>query len=112
MKKLIMLAAILALALAAAVPAIAQVGLETENEAESDEVGTAFEVANEGDYASQCVPALQFGNSGNFNNAPTFLQYASGADDFEPGGLEFAIEPEVEVGCESAVQQSSAASSG
>jgi hypothetical protein len=107
-----MLAAILALALAAAVPAIAQVGLETENEAESDEVGTAFEVANEGDYASQCVPALQFGNSGNFNNAPTFLQYASGSDDFEPGGLEFAIEPEVEVGCESAVQQSSAASSG
>jgi hypothetical protein len=112
MKKLIMLAAILALAMAAAVPAIAQVGLETENEAESDEVATDFAVANEGDYASQCVPALQFGNSGNFNNAPTFLQYASGADDFEPGGLEFAIEPEVEVGCESAVQQSSAASSG
>ena len=112
MKKLIMLGAILALAMAAAVPAIAQVGLEAGNEAESDEVGTEFEVANEGDYASQCVPALQFGNSGNFNNAPTFLQYASGSDDFEPGGLEFAIEPEMEVGCESAVQQSSAASSG
>jgi hypothetical protein len=58
------------------------------------------------------VPALQFGNSGNFNNAPTFLQYASESDDFEPGGLEFAIEPEMEIGCESAVQQSSAASSG
>jgi len=112
LKKLIMLGAILALAMAAAVPAIAQVGLEAGNEAESDEVGTEFEVANEGDYASQCVPALQFGNSGNFNNAPTFLQYASGSDDFEPGGLEFAIEPEMEVGCESAVQQSSAASSG
>ena len=111
MKKLIMLGAILALALAAAVPAIAQVGLEAGNEAESDEVGTEFEVANEGDYASQCVPALQFGNSGNFNNAPSFLQYASGSDDFEPGGLEFAVEPEMEVGCESAVQQSSAASS-
>ncbi len=111
MKKLIMLAAILALALAAAVPAIAQVGLETENEAESDEVGAAFEVANEGDYASQCVPAQQFGNTGNLNNAPSFLQYASESDDFEPGGLEFAIEPEMEVGCESAVQQSSAASS-
>jgi len=109
MKKLIMLAAILALAMAA-VPAIAQVGLETENEAESDEVATDFAVANEGDYASQCVPALQFGNTGNFNNAPTFLQYAGEADDFEPGGLEFAVEPEMEVACESAVQQSSAAS--
>src|SRR5215210_5373989 len=106
-----MLGAILALVLAAAVPAIAQVGLEAGNEAESDEVGTAFEVANEGDYASQCVPALQFGNSGNFNNAPSFLQYASGSDDFGPGGLEFAIEPEVEVECGSTVQQSSAASS-
>ena len=112
MKKLIMLAAILALALAAAVPAIAQVGLETEQSAESDEVGTDFAVANEGDYASQCVPALQFGNSGNFNNAPTFLQYAvKDSGDFEPGGIEFGIEPEVEVECGSTVQQSSAASS-
>ena len=110
MKKLMMLAAILALALTAAVPAIAQVGLETENEAESGGVGTAFEVANEGDYASQCVPAQQFGNSGNLNNAPSFLQYASESDDFEPGGIEFAVEPEMEVACESAVQQSSAAS--
>ena len=111
MKKLIMLVAILALALAAAVPAIAQVGLVAEQEAESGEVGTAFEVANEGDYASQCVPALQFGNSGNFNNAPTFLQYASESDDFEPGGFEFGIEPEMEVECGSTIQQSSAASS-
>jgi hypothetical protein len=107
-----MLGAILALALAAAVPAIAQVGLEAGNEAESDEVGTEFSVANEGDYASQCVPALQFGNTGNFNNAPSFLQYAvEDGTDFEPGGLEFAVEPELEVACESAVQQSSAASS-
>ncbi len=65
---MIMLAAILALALAAAVPAIAQVGLEAGNEAESDDVATEFSVANEGDYASQCVPALQFGNTGKFNN--------------------------------------------
>ena len=111
MKKLMMLAAILALMLAVAVPAIAQVGLEVENEAESEQLESAFEVANEGDYASQCVPALQFGNSGNFNNAPSFLQYSSELGDFEPGGIEFAIEPETEVACESAVQQSSAASS-
>ena len=110
MKKFILLAAMLALAVALAVPAIAQVSGGGGNSAESEEVGTEFEVANEGDYASQCVPALQFGNSGNFNNAPTFLQYASESDDFEPGGIEFAIEPEVDVACESTVQQSSAAS--
>ena len=154
MKKLIMLGAILALALAAAVPAIAQVGLEAGNEAESDEVGTEFAVANEGDYASQCVPAVQFGNTGNFNNAPSLAQFGSGGfvvddrndddndrrrfgdffdffgfrdddddndrvfrggntsiDDFEPGGIEVAFEPEVEVDCSNTIQQSSAASS-
>ncbi len=110
MRKLIMLAVVLAVVMAAAIPALAQVGLETENESESEGLETSFEVSNEGDYASQCVPALQFGNTGNFNNAPTFLQYASESDDFEPGGIEFAVEPEMEVGCESAVQQSSAAS--
>ena len=104
------LAAMLALAMALAIPAIAQVNLGAENESESEELNAEFSVANEGDYASQCVPALQFGNTGNFNNAPTFLQYASESDDFEPGGIEFAVEPEMEVNCESAVQQSSAAS--
>ena len=112
MKKLMILAAMLALALAAAVPAIAQVGLESGNEAESEEVATDFAVSNEGDYATQCVPALQFGNSGNFNNAPSFLQYAvDEGSDFEPGGIEFSVEPEMEVDCASEVQQSSAASS-
>ena len=110
MKKLILLAAMLAMVAAMAVPAIAQVSLETENESESEGVEMSFEVSNEGDYASQCVPALQFGNSGNFNNAPSFLQYAGDSDDFEPGGIEFTIEPEMAVECSNTVQQSSAAS--
>ncbi len=110
MKKSIMLVAILALALAAAVPAIAQVGGGGGNAAESGDAELAFEVANEGNYASQCVPALQFGNTGNFNNVPNFTQYASESDDFEPGGIVFAVEPEMEVACERTVQQSSAAS--
>ncbi len=110
MKKLMLLAAVLAMLAVVAVPAIAQVNLETENESESEELNADFSVSNEGDYASQCVPALQFGNTGNFNNAPTFLQYAGEADDFEPGGIEFAFEPEMDVNCENTIQQSSAAS--
>ncbi len=108
---MIMLAAILALALAAAVPAIAQVALEAGNEAESDDVALDFSASNEGDYASQCTPALQFGNTGNFNNVPVFQQYSSKADDFESGGIEFVVEPETAVECERTIQQSSAASS-
>ncbi len=111
MKKLMMLGAILALTLAAVIPALAQTSLEVENEGESADVSLSNAVANEGDYASQCTPALQFGQTGNLNNAPTFLQYASELDDFEPGGIEFGIAPVVSTDCEQTVQQSSAASS-
>ncbi len=113
--------------------------LGVENEAESGEVDLSFGVSNTGDYASQCVPALQFGNTGNFNNAPTLVQGGSGGfvderndffdddrndrdnfffgggdasiDDFEPGGIEFSVSPELAVDCSHTVQQSSAASS-
>ncbi len=111
MKKLMMLAAMLALALAVAIPAIAQTSLEIEDEAASGDVALSNGIANEGDYASQCTPTFQFGQSGNLNNSPAFVQYASGADDFEPGGIEFVIEPTVATDCASTVQQSSAASS-
>jgi len=105
-----MLAAILALALVAVVPAIAQVTGGVGQESESEDLETNFEVSNEGDYATQCTPALQFGNTGNFENGTSFVQYVSSADDFEPGGIEFAIEPEQSTECGGTVQQSSAAS--
>ena len=104
-------------------------GFAVDNEAESGAVDLSFDVSNTGDYASQCVPATQFGTTGNFNNAPTFAQFGSGGfvddernddfgffndggiDDFEPGGIEFSVSPEVAVDCSNAVQQSSAADS-
>ncbi len=110
MKKLMMLAAILALMLAVAVPAMAQVLLEAGNEAESEDLAAEFSVANEGDFASQCVPAMQFGNTGNLNNSPTFLQYASESDDFEPGGIGVGLGGSQAVECANTIQQSSAAS--
>jgi hypothetical protein len=109
-KKLMLLVAMLAMVAVAAIPAMAQVSLETENESESGGVEMEFSVSNEGDYASQCTPAVQFGNTGNFNNAPSFQQYASKADDFESGGIEFAVEPAIEAECDSTIQQSAAAS--
>jgi hypothetical protein len=112
LKKLMMLAAILALALAAAVPAIAQVGAGGGNSAESDDVALEFSVANEGDYASQCTPATQIGNTGNLNNTPVFQQYSSKADDFEPEGIGVGFGGSVAAECGSTIQQSSAASGG
>ena len=111
MRKLIMLAAMLALAMAIAVPAFAQLESGIEQETESDDVAIGFDVSNTGDYASQCTPAVQFGNTGNFDNASSFVQYSGELDDFEPGGIEFSVEPSSEVACDNTIQQSSAASS-
>ena len=111
MRKLILLAAMLALALAIAVPAFAQLSSELGQETESGDTALGFDVSNTGDYASQCTPAVQFGNTGNFDNASSFVQYDGELDDFEPGGIEFAVEPTSDVTCDRTVQQSSAASS-
>src|SRR5829696_4110035 len=101
----------LALALAIAVPAFAQLESGIEQETESDDVAIGFGVENSGNYASQCTPAVQFGNTGNFDNASSFVQYDGELDDFEPGGIEFGVEPTSDVTCDRTVQQSSAASS-
>jgi hypothetical protein len=110
-KRLILLAAMMALALAIAVPAFAQLRSGIEQEPESGDFATNFSVENTGDYASQCTPAIQFGNTGNFENASSFVQYSGELDDFEPGGIEVAFEPSSDVDCPSTIQQSSAASS-
>jgi len=110
LRKLIMLAAILALALVAAVPAMAQLTSGIEHESESADVALGFDVSNTGNYASQCTPTIQFGQTGNFENASSFVQYDGEADDFEPGGIEFSVAPEQSTDCSSTTQQSSAAS--
>jgi hypothetical protein len=110
-KKLAVLAATAAMAatMATAAPASAQVILGSENEAESGGVDLAFEVSNAGDFASQSTPTLQFGNTGNLNNAPSFVQFDSTADDFESGGIEFSVGPTLESESSHTVRQSSAA---
>ncbi len=111
MRKLIVLAAMLALTLALAVPAIAQIAGGVGQSSESDDVALGADVSNTGDYASQCTPVSQFGNTGNFDNASSFVQYDGEIDDFEPGGIEVGFGGSNSVSCPSTIQQSSAASS-
>ena len=82
-----------------------------EQESQSGDVSLGYSVTNSGDYASQCAPAIQFGNTGNFQNASSFVQYGNEADDFEPGGIEVTFAPQQGVQCSNTIQQSSAASS-
>ena len=111
MKRLMMVGAILALVVVAAVPAIAQLAGGVGQSSESGDTALGADVSNKGDYASQCTPVSQFGNTGNFDNASSFVQYDGELDDFEPGGIGVGFGGSNSVGCPSTVQQSSAASS-
>src|SRR5215216_4095223 len=82
-----------------------------DQQSQSGDVSLGYSVTNSGDYASQCAPAIQFGNTGNFQNASSFVQYGSEADDFEPGGIEVSFDPQQGVDCSNTIEQSSAASS-
>jgi hypothetical protein len=80
-----------------------------DQDTQSGDVSQNFSVRNSGNYAMQCTPASQFANTGNFNNAPSFLQFGSLADDFKSGGIEFVAAPVVTTDCAQQVQQSSTA---
>ncbi len=83
MKKLMLLAALLAMLVVAAVPAIAQIGMEGEQETESGEVSQDFSATSEGDNSSQCANIQGVGQTGNAQNQLNVIQYGSEADDFE-----------------------------
>ena len=51
-----------------------------DQESRSGDVENNFSVQNSGNFATQCTPAIQFGNTGNFNNAPSLTQFGSGFD--------------------------------
>jgi hypothetical protein len=83
LKKLMLLAALLAMLIVAVVPAIAQVSEEGEQETESGEVDQSFEVAGSGDNSNQCANIQGVGQTGNAQNQTNLIQYGSESDDFE-----------------------------
>jgi hypothetical protein len=110
LKKLMMVAAILALALVVAAPAIAQVTNAVGQESETGTVNDTFTATQSGNNSSQCVRPLQFGNTGPLQNGQAILQYAGSSGDLSEGGSTFTFSPSLTGNCTQAVQQSSAAS--
>src|SRR3954454_21487424 len=101
-----LIVAMLAMVLAVAIPAIAQVGVEDEQSTDDTggvTLGTSVE--SSGNNSNGCVAPTQFGNTGNQQNLQNFLQYSSTADDIEFGGSAFSFTPEQSVECTGAVQQ-------
>jgi hypothetical protein len=112
MKKLMLLAALLAMLIVAAVPAIAQIGQESEQETESGEVDQSFEVAGSGDNSNQCANIQGVGQTGNVQNQVDLIQYGSEADDFEfdEVGSSLDVSPENSTTCDQQVNQAASAS--
>jgi hypothetical protein len=105
-----LLAAMLALLLLVAIPAIAQVSEEFEQEiGDTGNVTLNTNVTSSGNNSNQCVAPLQFGNTGNIQNAQGFLQYNSTADDIEFSGSSFTFTPSLTNTCKQQVQQAAAA---
>ena len=111
MKKLMLLAAVLAMVVVAAVPAIAQIGQEFEQETESGEVDQSFTVTSEGDNSNQCAGIQGVANTGNAQTQLDLIQYASEADDFEfdETGSNIDVSPVNTTECNQQVNQAASA---
>jgi LPXTG-motif cell wall-anchored protein len=83
LKKLMLLAALLAMGLLLAVPAMAQVGQEGDQEGESGEVDQSFTVTGSGSNGNSCAPLQGSAQSGNSQNQIDVVQERSASDDFE-----------------------------
>ena len=111
MKKLMLLAAMLAMVLVASAPALAQVEQEDEQEGESGEVDQSFDVSSSGGSANQCAEILAAAQSGNAQNIQELIQTDSNAEDleFEDGGSSIDVSPELTEECEQTINQAASA---
>ncbi len=113
MRKLMLLAAMLALALVAAAPAIAQVGQGFEQEdVESGGVASKLTVKGSGSNVNQCAVVMQSGQSGNVQNAQGVVQYKGKVDDVEVEGSAILLEPSGAVDCDQLIRQAATSKGG
>ena len=110
MKKLMMLAALLAMVIVAAVPAIAQVSQESEQEPESGDATQNINVTGGGDNSNACQGVQGITNTGNATNQTSVLQYANEdvETELEDSG-NFEISPSSTTTCDQQVNQAASA---
>src|SRR5918997_2172066 len=112
MRKFILLAALLAMVLLTAIPAIAQVTQDTEQEGESGDFDQSIEVKGGGSNSNQCVGIQGVGNTGNSQNVIDVIAYEAVADDFEfdEVGSDITVGGSNETRCDQQVNQAASAS--
>ena len=106
-----MLAALLAMLVVAAVPAIAQVTQENEQEVESGDATQNINVTGGGDNSNACQGVQGITNTGNATNNTSVLQYANEdvETELEDSG-NFEISPSQTTTCNQQVNQAASAS--
>ena len=108
-----MLAAMLAMVLVAAIPAIAQVEQGFEQETESGEVEQSSEISGSGSNGNQCVGVNGTTNTGNLQTESGSTQYASDIEEFEQEEIGDALtineDQEFTTTCTQEVNQAAAA---
>ena len=110
MRKLMLLAAMAAIVLVAATPAIAHVSQGfSEEDVESGGVSPSFEISNKGNNVNMCPVVHQSANSGNVQNEQGVVQYKSEVDDIEFEGSTITFETESAGECTQTISQAAAA---
>ena len=113
MKKLMLLAALLAMVVVAAVPAIAQITQGNEQEPESGDSAQTFTVTGGGDNSNSCQGVQGVNNTGNAVQNTSVLQYATpdGEVEVDDSG-NFAISPSSTTTCKDQQVNQAASASG
>jgi hypothetical protein len=112
MKKLMMLAAILAIVVVAAAPAaLGQVSQGfSEKRITSGKASPSFSFSNKGDNVNACPTEQQIVNTGNVANEQGVVQYVSKADDIDFTGSSLTIDgASVTATCTQTIEQAAAA---
>jgi nitrogenase subunit NifH len=111
MRKLMLLAAMVAIVLVAAAPAIAQVSQGfSQEDVESGGVSPAVGITNSGNNANLCPVIHQSANSGNVQNEQGVVQYQVEVDDIGFGGSSIPIASESAGECTQTISQAASAS--
>ena len=112
MKKLMLLAALLAMLAVAVAPALAQVATqEGEQSADSGDLNQRSTVTGGGANSNQCVGSQIAGNTGNAQSQTQIVQYASeGEFEFDDSGSTITVSPVNTTSCNQQVNQAASAS--
>jgi hypothetical protein len=110
LRRIMIVLSLVAIALVAIAPAMAQVSQEfSEEDVESGDVEPVVEISNAGNNVNLCPTVLQSANSGNVQNQQGVVQYQVGVDDIEFEGSTITFEVAAEGECVQTIEQAAAA---